>query len=121
MIRRNLKYLKSRMVEYCNNQELFVQNCYAGADPSCRFPAQIITDTAWQSLFAYNMFRHADDPAQMNSNLSSLYWLQPGLKLNPKLMELPLMLLLRSIQDKNWLSYQEHDMQVRSRSVYLPS
>jgi phosphoenolpyruvate carboxykinase (ATP) len=53
--------LKSRMVEYCNNQELFVQNCYAGADPTCRFPAQIITDTAWQSLFAYNMFRHVED------------------------------------------------------------
>jgi phosphoenolpyruvate carboxykinase (ATP) len=51
--------LKGRILEYFSQHELFVQDCYGGADPAYRFPARIITDTAWQSLFAYNMFRRA--------------------------------------------------------------
>lgn len=52
--------LKGRIADYFRNQELFVQNCYGGADARYRFPAQIVTNSAWQSLFAYNMFRHAE-------------------------------------------------------------
>jgi phosphoenolpyruvate carboxykinase (ATP) len=51
--------LKSRILDYFSQKELFIQDCYGGADPSYRFPARIITDTAWESLFAYNMFLHA--------------------------------------------------------------
>ena len=54
------EHLKSRILEYLSHKELFVQDCYGGADPAYRFPARIITDTAWESLFAYNMFIHAD-------------------------------------------------------------
>lgn len=54
------EHLKSRILEYFSHKELFVQDCYGGADPTYRFPARIITDTAWESLFAYNMFIHAD-------------------------------------------------------------
>ena len=54
--------LKARILDYFSRKELFIQDCYGGADPAYRFPARIITDTAWQSLFAYNMFRHADEP-----------------------------------------------------------
>ncbi|MAT44285.1 MAG: phosphoenolpyruvate carboxykinase (ATP) [Anaerolineaceae bacterium] len=52
--------LKGRILEYFSQKELFVQDCYGGADPDYRFPARIITDTAWESLFAYNMFIHAE-------------------------------------------------------------
>ncbi|HEY9075766.1 MAG TPA: phosphoenolpyruvate carboxykinase (ATP) [Anaerolineaceae bacterium] len=51
--------LKARILEYFSQKELFAQDCYGGADPAYRFPARIITDTAWESLFAYNMFIHA--------------------------------------------------------------
>ncbi len=54
------EHLKARIMEYFSHKELFVQDCYGGADPVYRFPARIITDTAWESLFAYNMFLHAD-------------------------------------------------------------
>ena len=53
------EHLKERVLQYFSQQELFVQDCYGGADPAYRFPARIITDTAWESLFAYNMFLHA--------------------------------------------------------------
>src|SRR6476469_6366785 len=36
--------------------ELFVQDCYAGADPRYRLPIRVITEYAWHSLFARNLF-----------------------------------------------------------------
>jgi len=36
--------------------ELFVQDCHAGADPEFRLPVRIITEYAWHSLFARNLF-----------------------------------------------------------------
>ena len=32
------------------------QDCYCGADPEYRLPVRIITQYAWHSLFARNMF-----------------------------------------------------------------
>ena len=52
--------LKGRVIEYFQQKELYVQDCYGGADPDYRFPVRIVTDTAWGSLFAYNMFIHAN-------------------------------------------------------------
>src|SRR5260221_9148922 len=37
-------------------QELFVQDCYAGADDTYRLPVRVITEYAWHSLFARHMF-----------------------------------------------------------------
>ena len=45
-----------RMLNYCEGKELFVQDCYAGADPAYRLPVRIITEQAWHSLFAKHMF-----------------------------------------------------------------
>ncbi len=38
-----------------NATELYVQDCYAGADPEFRLPVRIITELAWHSLFARNL------------------------------------------------------------------
>jgi len=35
---------------------LFVQDCFGGADPDFRLPVRIVTEQAWHSLFARNMF-----------------------------------------------------------------
>ncbi len=48
--------LYARVQAFCQDEELFVQDCYAGADPEYRMPIRIITDKAWHSLFARNMF-----------------------------------------------------------------
>jgi phosphoenolpyruvate carboxykinase (ATP) len=37
-------------------KDLYVQDCYVGADPAYRTPLRIITETAWHSLFARTMF-----------------------------------------------------------------
>ena len=41
---------------HANGRELFVQDTFAGADPSYRLPVRIITELAWHSLFARTMF-----------------------------------------------------------------
>ena len=46
----------SRLQGYLQGEEVFVQDCYVGCDPDYRMPIRIITDRAWQSLFARNMF-----------------------------------------------------------------
>jgi phosphoenolpyruvate carboxykinase (ATP) len=46
----------ARLQAFLQGEELFVQDVFAGADPEYTLPIRIITDTAWQSLFARNMF-----------------------------------------------------------------
>ncbi len=46
----------SRLLAFLQGEELFVQDCYVGADPEYAIPIRVITDKAWQSLFARNMF-----------------------------------------------------------------
>jgi len=48
--------LFSRVQAYLQDEELFVQDCYVGADPDFRMPIRVITEFAWHSLFARNMF-----------------------------------------------------------------
>src|SRR4051812_35520479 len=42
-------------------KELYVLDCYAGADPDYRLPVRIISEYAWHNLFCRNLF--IDDPA----------------------------------------------------------
>ena len=51
--------LHKRMVNYLQNRDVYVQDCFSGADPDYRLPIRIITETAWHSLFARNVFIHA--------------------------------------------------------------
>jgi len=48
--------LFNRVQGFLQGRDVFVQDCYAGADPNYRLPVRIITELAWHSLFARNMF-----------------------------------------------------------------
>ncbi|MEE8273703.1 MAG: phosphoenolpyruvate carboxykinase, partial [Alphaproteobacteria bacterium] len=48
--------IRQKLFAYLQGREVFVQDCYAGADPAHRLPVRIVTETAWHSLFARNMF-----------------------------------------------------------------
>jgi len=43
-----------------HGRDLFVQDCYAGADVRYRLAIRVVTEQAWHSLFARNLF--IDDP-----------------------------------------------------------
>lgn len=51
--------LHRRLLAYLQGKDLFVQDCFAGADPQYRLPIRVITETAWHSLFARDMFIRA--------------------------------------------------------------
>ena len=52
----------TRMVASLKGRDLFVQDCWAGADPAYRLPIRVVTERAWQSLFARHMFIPEPDP-----------------------------------------------------------
>jgi phosphoenolpyruvate carboxykinase (ATP) len=51
--------LHQRMALHLQTYDIFVQDCFVGADPEYRLPIRIITQYAWHSLFARNMFIQA--------------------------------------------------------------
>ncbi|MGV8074300.1 MAG: phosphoenolpyruvate carboxykinase (ATP) [Syntrophobacteraceae bacterium] len=53
--------IHQRLLGYLQGKEIYVQDCFAGADPEYRLPIRIITERAWHSLFARNMFIHIKD------------------------------------------------------------
>jgi phosphoenolpyruvate carboxykinase (ATP) len=48
--------LHRRMASYLQGKDVFIQDVYCGADSDYRLPVRIITQYAWHSLFARNMF-----------------------------------------------------------------
>lgn len=46
-----------KMCAYLQGRDVFVQDMHVGAHPSYRTAVRIVTERAWASLFAYNLFR----------------------------------------------------------------
>ena len=51
-----------RMLAYLQGKDVFVQDCYAGADLKYQVPIRIITETAWHNLFSRNLWDPHPDP-----------------------------------------------------------
>ncbi len=52
--------LYGRLLAYLQGDDLYVQDCYVGADPRYRIPIRIITEYAWHNLFARQLFVRPD-------------------------------------------------------------
>ncbi len=50
--------LRRKMVAVTGGRELFVFEGFGGAGPAHRLPIRIITQYAWHSLFAHQLFVH---------------------------------------------------------------
>ena len=48
--------LYRRLLAYAQGRDIFVQDLYAGADPTYRVPIRVVNGMAWQNLFARNLF-----------------------------------------------------------------
>jgi len=46
----------ARQCSYLRDKGVYVQDCYAGADPAYRLRIRVITEYAWHNMFARNMF-----------------------------------------------------------------
>ena len=60
--RTTFAHLHERMAEHAKGRDLFVQDLFAGWDADYRLPVRIVTEKAWHSLFARNMFVRPDGP-----------------------------------------------------------
>jgi phosphoenolpyruvate carboxykinase (ATP) len=49
--------LRARLVAYLAERDLYVQDCFIGADLGHRRSLRVYTETAWASIFARNLFR----------------------------------------------------------------
>ncbi|HTQ56012.1 MAG TPA: phosphoenolpyruvate carboxykinase (ATP) [Bryobacteraceae bacterium] len=52
--------LYAKMLAYWQGHDLFVQDCFAGADPRYTLPIRVVTQYAWHALFARQLFVRAD-------------------------------------------------------------
>jgi phosphoenolpyruvate carboxykinase (ATP) len=48
--------LRADVVAHLNQQELFLQDLYAGADPAYRLSVRFVQELAWHNLFVRNLF-----------------------------------------------------------------
>ncbi|MBC6997623.1 phosphoenolpyruvate carboxykinase (ATP) [Cytophaga sp. FL35] len=48
--------LYDKVIEYLNQKELFVRDCYACADHNYRMDIRVINEYPWSNMFAHNMF-----------------------------------------------------------------
>ncbi len=54
--REKFEELYNRLQGFMQGRDLFVQDCYAGANPEHKIRVRVISEYAWHSLFARNMF-----------------------------------------------------------------
>ena len=76
--------LYDKVVDYLNDKELFVRDCYACADENYRLSIRVINEYSWSNMFAYNMFLR---PTEKDLEDFSPEWTvvsAPGFKANPK-------------------------------------
>lgn len=52
----NFDRMHIRLLSYLQGKDIFIQDCYAGADKEYQLPLRIISEQAWPSLFARNLF-----------------------------------------------------------------
>ncbi len=52
--------LKGRMLTHLKRRDLFVQDCYAGADAAYRIGVRVVTEYAWHALFMRNLLIRGD-------------------------------------------------------------
>ena len=53
--------VRAALLTHLQGKDLFVRDCFAGADSTYRLPIRVITETAWHNLFARHIF--IEDPA----------------------------------------------------------
>ena len=77
--------LFDRVAAYLRKRDVFVQDLHAGADAEFQLPLRAITELAWHSLFASNMFIRENDPGKRASFDPSWHLVYaPGFKALPE-------------------------------------
>ena len=65
-------------------QDVYVLDCYAGADPAYRLPIRVVNELAWHNLFARHMFIRNPSPAVAADPSAFTVIDSPSFKADPK-------------------------------------
>lgn len=77
--------LKNRVCEYLQGKELFIRDCYVGADKRYQLNVRIISEKAIASLFSSTMFVQENDPKKLENFIPEFVVLHaPNFKAEPK-------------------------------------
>ena len=82
--------LFSRLQGYLQGRDVFVQDCFGGSDPDFQIPVRIITEYAWHSHFARNMFikpKTSEEYRRHNPEFTVIA--VPGFKAFPQIDQTP--------------------------------
>lgn len=60
--------LYSKMKAYIQGKDLYVEDCFVSADPEYRLGIRVISENAWHTLFARNMFRRYNSQAELENH-----------------------------------------------------
>jgi phosphoenolpyruvate carboxykinase (ATP) len=78
-------HLFHKVAAYLQGEDVFVQNCYVGADPDYRVLVRVITQRAWHNLFARNMFYYPE-PDELDDYVPEYTLIHaPGFRAIPEL------------------------------------
>lgn len=74
--------LLEKIIKHYEGKEIFVRDCFACADPTYRLNIRIVNETAYQNLFANNLFLRPSKEEQ-NQNPDWVILAAPTFKANP--------------------------------------
>jgi phosphoenolpyruvate carboxykinase (ATP) len=78
--------LRARLTAYFQGKDLYVEDCYIGAEPASQMPIRVITETAWHKLFARNMFLRERDTEKLARHQPGFHVIHaPGFNADPQL------------------------------------
>ena len=78
--------LFGRFQAFMQGRDLFVQDCYGGADINFHLPVRIITEYAWHSMFARNMFIKPQTPEAYKQHVPGFTVIcMPSFKASPEI------------------------------------
>jgi phosphoenolpyruvate carboxykinase (ATP) len=77
--------LLEKVLAHARERDVFVFEGYAGADPQTRLRVRVVTERAWHSLFASNMFLREQDPEKLRGFAPDFTVLAfPGVQADPR-------------------------------------
>ena len=77
--------MRTKVLQYLSNQDnLFVQDLYCGADMSESLPIRVINQSAWHNAFARNMFIRPTDEQMTNHSPEFVVYHAPYFEASPE-------------------------------------
>ena len=78
--------LKARLFAYLQGKDIFIEECYAGAEEQYRLPIRVISERAAHTLFARTMFIREFDDAKLAAHQPEFTVVHaPGFQANPEI------------------------------------